>query len=95
MLRILTVGRVDAMKGTCVLLQALARLAQRGLHPTLTVVGDGAQQREGDRDGATASASDGSGAVGRARSARTGSATTTPTATSSACLASPRGFRSS
>ena len=40
-LRILTVGRVDAMKGTVVLLQALQRLAERGLRPTLTVVGDG------------------------------------------------------
>ena len=40
-LRILTVGRVDAMKGTVLLLQALRRLAERGLRPTLTVVGDG------------------------------------------------------
>jgi colanic acid/amylovoran biosynthesis glycosyltransferase len=39
--RILTVGRVDSMKGTVVLLHALAQLAQRGLHPVLTVVGDG------------------------------------------------------
>jgi glycosyltransferase involved in cell wall biosynthesis len=40
-LRILTVGRVDAMKGTVVLLQALQRLGERGLRPTLTIVGDG------------------------------------------------------
>lgn len=40
-LRILTVGRVDAMKGTVVLLQALQLLAERGCRPTLTVVGDG------------------------------------------------------
>jgi colanic acid/amylovoran biosynthesis glycosyltransferase len=40
-LRILTVGRVDAMKGTVVLLQALQRLGQRGHRPTLTIVGDG------------------------------------------------------
>jgi colanic acid/amylovoran biosynthesis glycosyltransferase len=40
-LRILTVGRVDSMKGTVVLLQAVQRLAERGLRPTLTVVGDG------------------------------------------------------
>ena len=39
--RILAVGRIDAMKGTVVLLQALAALGQRGLHPLLTVVGDG------------------------------------------------------
>jgi colanic acid/amylovoran biosynthesis glycosyltransferase len=40
-LRILTIGRVDAMKGNVVLLQALARLGERGLRPSLTVVGDG------------------------------------------------------
>ena len=39
--RILTVGRIDAMKGTVLLLQALAELAKRGLHPPLTIVGDG------------------------------------------------------
>ena len=43
-LRILTVGRVDAMKGTVVLLEALQRLAERGLRPTLIVVGDGASK---------------------------------------------------
>lgn len=40
-LRILTVGRVDAMKGTVLLLQALASLAERGLEPLLTIIGDG------------------------------------------------------
>ena len=46
-LRILTVGRVDAMKGTVVLLQALQQLAERGLRPTLTVVGDGPSKAKG------------------------------------------------
>lgn len=40
-LRILTVGRVDAMKGTVLLLEALAELRRRGLDATLTIVGDG------------------------------------------------------
>jgi colanic acid/amylovoran biosynthesis glycosyltransferase len=40
-LSILTVGRIDAMKGTVLLLHALVRLRQQGLEPTLTVVGDG------------------------------------------------------
>ncbi|MGA2926213.1 MAG: glycosyltransferase family 4 protein, partial [Solirubrobacteraceae bacterium] len=40
-LRILTVGRVDPMKGTVLLLQALAQLRERGLAAVLTVVGDG------------------------------------------------------
>ena len=40
-LRILTVGRVDAMKGTVVLLHALKRLSQQGLRATLMVVGEG------------------------------------------------------
>jgi colanic acid/amylovoran biosynthesis glycosyltransferase len=40
-LRILTIGRVDAMKGNVLLLHALALLAERGLRPALTVVGDG------------------------------------------------------
>jgi glycosyltransferase involved in cell wall biosynthesis len=40
-LRILTVGRVDAMKGTAVLLQAFARLVAQGVSATLTIVGDG------------------------------------------------------
>ena len=39
--RILTVGRVDAMKGTVLLLEALAELRRRGLEAKLTVVGDG------------------------------------------------------
>ncbi len=40
-LRILTVGRIDAMKGTVLLLQALSLLGERGLRPSLTVVGAG------------------------------------------------------
>ena len=40
-LRILTIGRIDAMKGNVLLLQALARLAEQGLEPELTFVGDG------------------------------------------------------
>ncbi len=40
-LRILTVGRIDAMKGTVLLLQALAQLRERGLAVALTVVGHG------------------------------------------------------
>ncbi len=40
-LRILTVGRVDAMKGTAVLLQALRRLVADGIDATLAIVGDG------------------------------------------------------
>jgi colanic acid/amylovoran biosynthesis glycosyltransferase len=39
--RILTIGRVDAMKGIVLLLDVLAQLRQRGLRPQLTVVGDG------------------------------------------------------
>ena len=39
--RILTVGRIDAMKGTVLLLEALAALRKRDLRPRLTVVGDG------------------------------------------------------
>lgn len=40
-LRILTIGRIDAMKGNVLLLQALAQLAEQGLEPELTFVGDG------------------------------------------------------
>jgi colanic acid/amylovoran biosynthesis glycosyltransferase len=40
-LRILTIGRVDAMKGNVLLLDVLRRLRHRGLRPHLTVVGDG------------------------------------------------------
>jgi colanic acid/amylovoran biosynthesis glycosyltransferase len=47
--RILTVGRVDAMKGTVLLLHALAALSQQGLRPTLTVVGDGASKEKAMR----------------------------------------------
>jgi colanic acid/amylovoran biosynthesis glycosyltransferase len=42
--RILTIGRIDAMKGTVLLLQAMVRLNQKGLRPTLTVVGDGSSK---------------------------------------------------
>lgn len=38
---ILTVGRVDAMKGTMMLLRALVVLREDGLRPILTIVGDG------------------------------------------------------
>jgi colanic acid/amylovoran biosynthesis glycosyltransferase len=47
--RILTVGRIDAMKGTVLLLQALAELARRGLRPELTVVGDGPSKEKSIR----------------------------------------------
>jgi glycosyltransferase involved in cell wall biosynthesis len=40
-LRVLTVGRVDTMKGTVLLLRALAELRKRGLEPKLTIVGEG------------------------------------------------------
>lgn len=48
-LRILTVGRIDAMKGTVLLLHALVELRQRGLQPTLTVVGDGSSKAKAMR----------------------------------------------
>ena len=53
-LRILTVGRVDAMKGTVVLLQALQRLAERGLLPNADRRWRRSEQGQGDRDGAEA-----------------------------------------
>jgi len=40
-LRLLTVGRIDAMKGTVLLLQAVSQLRARGLRPVLTIVGEG------------------------------------------------------
>lgn len=48
-LRILTVGRVDAMKGTVLLLQALMGLRERGLRAALTVVGDGPSKEKAMR----------------------------------------------
>ena len=49
--RILTVGRIDSMKGTVLLLHALAGLRQQGLRPMLTVVGDGASKEKAMRMG--------------------------------------------
>jgi colanic acid/amylovoran biosynthesis glycosyltransferase len=43
-LRILTIGRIDAMKGTVLLLHAMVRLSKKGLRPTLTIVGDGSSK---------------------------------------------------
>ncbi len=56
-LRILTVGRLDPMKGTVLLIQALAQLGERGLRPALTVVGRGPSSEQGRRRWPVASAS--------------------------------------
>jgi glycosyltransferase involved in cell wall biosynthesis len=53
--RILTVGRLDNMKGVAILVDAVVELRRRGVHVTLTVVGDGPQrehlQRSAERGG--------------------------------------------
>jgi glycosyltransferase involved in cell wall biosynthesis len=47
--RILTIGREDPMKGKVLIVHALARLAERGLRPHLTVVGDGPSRANAER----------------------------------------------
>jgi glycosyltransferase involved in cell wall biosynthesis len=44
--RVLTVGRLDNMKGVSILLEAIAQLRLRGVHAALTVVGDGPKREE-------------------------------------------------
>ena len=64
-----------------------------GLRPKLTVVGDGASKEKAMRMSASASAS-AIRCTGRERSARTGSGSSTQSATCSAFRASPKAFRS-
>jgi len=45
-MRILTVGRLDNMKGVAILVEAVGELARRGVAVTLTVVGDGPQREQ-------------------------------------------------
>jgi colanic acid/amylovoran biosynthesis glycosyltransferase len=47
--RILTVGRLDNMKGVTLLIEALAGLRKRGIGATLTVVGDGPKRVDLER----------------------------------------------
>jgi glycosyltransferase involved in cell wall biosynthesis len=55
-LRILTVGRLDSMKGVAILVEAVGELRRRGVAVALTVVGDGPQrehlQRLAERESA-------------------------------------------
>ena len=44
LIRILTVGRLDNMKGVAILIEAVAELRRRGAPVALTVVGDGPQR---------------------------------------------------
>jgi colanic acid/amylovoran biosynthesis glycosyltransferase len=44
LIRILTIGRLDNMKGVAILVEALAELRRRGAPVALTVVGDGPQR---------------------------------------------------
>jgi glycosyltransferase involved in cell wall biosynthesis len=44
--RVLTVGRLDNMKGVAILIEAIAELRLRGVDITLTVVGDGPKREE-------------------------------------------------
>lgn len=57
-LRVLTVGRLDNMKGVAILVEAVGELRRRGVAVALTVVGDGPQrehlQRLAERNAASA-----------------------------------------